>query len=62
MKSIRQSVTVPGELVGKIARGAQRKHLTFSKALIEYARAGVTEEERDQRKMRATEKAQTAGS
>jgi hypothetical protein len=62
MKSIRQSVTIPGELVGKIARGAKRKHLTFSKALIEYARVGVAEEEQTGRKMQsAVEKLRGSG-
>jgi hypothetical protein len=63
MKPIRQSVTVPGNLAAKIARGAKRKHLTFSKALIEYARLGVAEEARAKEKVRsAVEKMRAAKS
>jgi hypothetical protein len=63
MKSIRQSVTVPGELAAKIASGAKRKHLTFSKALVEYARLGAAEEKQAKQKVRSVvEKIQAARS
>ena len=51
-KSIRQSVTVPDELARKIARGAKRRHETFSKALVDYARRGIYEEQRAFEKLR----------
>ena len=49
--SIRQSVTVPDDLARKIQRNAKRKHQTFSKALVDYARLGVAEEEKAKQKL-----------
>jgi len=50
--SVRQSITIPGELARKIKRGAKRQHETFSKALLHYARLGIAEEERAERNLR----------
>ena len=51
-KSVRQSVTIPGELAREIERGAKRRHATFSKALVDYARRGIYEEQRALEKLR----------
>ena len=52
-KSVRQSVTVPAELAREIEQGAKRRHETFSKALVNYARLGIKEEEKTLRQLRA---------
>ena len=52
-KSVRQSVTVPAELAREIEREAKRRHETFSKALLHYARVGMTEEQRAVKKVRS---------
>ena len=63
MPSQRQSVTVPSGLARKIGQGAKRRHLTFSKALVEYARLGVEEEERARERLRVVvEKIQATSS
>jgi hypothetical protein len=51
--SIRQSVTIPGELARKIERAAKQQHETFSKALLRFARIGMSEEERARKRLRA---------
>ena len=52
-KSLRQSVTIPADLAREIEREARRQHKTFSKALIDYTRAGLTEQQRARRKLRS---------
>jgi hypothetical protein len=44
--SVRQSVTVPADLARQIQRDAKRKHQTFSKTLLDYARVGLVERDR----------------
>jgi hypothetical protein len=54
---------VPADLAWKIGQGAKRNHQTFSKALVEYARRGVAEEERARERLRGVvEKIQAAKS
>jgi hypothetical protein len=62
VKSIRQSVTVPEDLARKIGRGAKKKHLIFSKALIEYDRLGVAGQREAAIGGRVVEKIQAATS
>jgi|SRR5262252_4602878 len=50
--SVRQSVTIPGELAREIERGAKRQHETFSKSMLRYVRLGIAEEQRAQERLR----------
>jgi metal-responsive CopG/Arc/MetJ family transcriptional regulator len=51
--SVRQSVTIPGDLARQIDGAAKRRRETFSKSLLHYARRGIAEEQKTEQALRA---------
>ena len=49
--SIRQSITIPGDLIRDIRRSAKLRHETISATLIHYVRTGIAEEQKAKKKL-----------
>jgi hypothetical protein len=54
VRSVRQSVTIPGTLVSEVRRAAKEQRVTLSRALVALAERGVRAEKEAREQLRAS--------